>query len=172
MRKYVFFDADPTGRAEYDIAGKNYRALIQCCFKYCSAVALLVDNDRVPQMHILNQLEQYRIPTTPQIESVYFGKHGHYGRWDGAFNDGDFPYEVRCYSLCPQIESIFIAATDSIFSWLCGWGFDNPTDPTFFRKDGSIFFTSIVHEGECRLFLKDTENAESIVAENGWFEAE
>lgn len=163
MRKYAFFDTDPSGMAEYDIAGENYEKLIHCCCQYCSSVALLVDNSRVTQMRILTDLEQYRIPTTPEIESMYFGEYGHYG------HQGSNPlYEVRHYTLCPAVEGILLHSAHSIFSWLCGWGFTNPADPTFFRKDGSVFLSSVIHEGECRLFAEETENVDMVVAEAGW----
>lgn len=172
MKKYVFYDTDLTGQAEYDIAGENYQLLIRCCFQHCHSVSVMVESNQISEMHILNELDKYRILTTPEAEAAYRGKYGHYWQKEVVPRNNNPLCEIRQYILCPEVEQIFLKVADSIFSWLCGWEFRNPTDPTFFREDGSIFFASVVHDGECRLFIRETENAESILAIKGWSRVE
>lgn len=47
-------------------------------------------------------------------------------------------------------------------------GFKNPEDPVFYRDDGSVFFSSIIHDGKCFLFPTDSENISDIVSSDHW----
>ena len=71
------------------------------------------------------------------------------------------------YRVCDKLCDILLKTTNHIFSWLNGWGYENPEDPTFYREDGSLFFTSTIHEGECTLFVRD-EDVSEILANKLW----
>ena len=38
----------------------------------------------------------------------------------------------------------------------------------FFREDGTAFFTSIAHEGECILTPRDSEDVEGLIRSGPW----
>ena len=47
-------------------------------------------------------------------------------------------------------------------------GFNNPENPVFYRENGSIFFSSLIHEGEITLTVNDGEDVSKITMINGW----
>ena len=76
----------------------------------------------------------------------------------------------KFYRVCDELCELLLEITDNIFSWLVGWGYSNPEDPTFYRTDGSMFFTSSIHEGEIVLLPRDDEDVDDIIAQEGWIE--
>ena len=59
-------------------------------------------------------------------------------------------------------------AVGGMFEWLDGWGYKNPEDPCFYRKDGSALFSSIIHEGELKLFYQDDEDITELLPKARW----
>lgn len=161
MRLYKFFDSDITGQAEWDISGVQYQQLLQSCFRYCSTVSVMVSLNCVDR---IRSWEPYRIPVTPNVQKVY----AHYGLpVDGSTNITD-SYEIRHYSLTPQMKRMLQAYTTSLFQWTYAWGHNNPDDLSFYRADGSVFFSSLVHEGECTLYLKENEDMRDVISQGAW----
>lgn len=161
MAIYKFYDSDNTGHGDYDITGDCYRILLETCFKYSSTVSFLVlpkCTDRIEEW------EKYRIPITCFVQNAY----RHYGPVfpDKPNQIGD--YEIRHYRLEQGLQNLLISHVDSVFKWICGWGYNNPNDPTFFRQDGSVFFFSTIHEGECTLLPNKNETVSHIVTGEHW----
>ena len=148
---YKFYDTDNTGTEEYEISGKEYKKLIEICCKYCTVLSLVVTN---PNSNILKKLRKYEIKKSDNISFNY----EHYS---------NLPVIVNYYTICSELREIILADTNNIFCWINGWGFTNPEDPTFYRNDGSVFFTSTIHEGECTLMIKD-ENVSEIISNPHW----
>lgn len=161
MKKYIFYDTDSTGHEEYDISGEQYHFLLQCCFKYSASFSIILSPNCKTD---LSKWESYRIPVEDNVTAVY----SHYGAPVAGAADKIGDREIRHYKLCPELCHSIAQHTDSIFSWLCGWGFDNPDDPSFFREDGSVFFSSTIHEGECALYLKSTESLPEHLLDEKW----
>lgn len=154
QRIYVFQDTDPTGKEEYDISGEAFRALLHVCCRYSRILTL-----RFPQpIPAADALEPYRIPYTDRLPIDIVYAH------DGAMSLG----EVRFYRVCPEIIAILPTIADSIFKWLCGWGYTNPEDPVFYRSDGSMFFWSCVHDGICMLAPRENEDVSALLADPLW----
>ena len=163
MKQYNFYDTDPLGYEEYDILGEDYFKLLAVCFSYCDTLSLLFDLRDVKSALLFQDLEEYRLPVTEDIKRLY----AHYGVFDGDVLGN---YEIRHYRLSNEVKEKIIGVTDSIFKWIYGWGCSNPEDPAFFRKDGSVFFQSLIHEGVCSLFPQDEEKVDHIICGKKWNE--
>ena len=150
MIKYVFYDTDATGIKEYDIDGEHYKELIDVCFKYCDYVSFKV----LCNAPYIDKLSKYKIEKPANIECEK--------NISNAYN------EIRFYRTCPELKETMLEISDSIFKWLHGWGYANPEDPVFYRKDGTVFFDSEIHEGACWLIPKDTEDIENVLAKGIW----
>lgn len=161
MNIYKFYDTDISGREEYDISGMQYITLLMTCFKYCTTVAVIISPEFVDN---LDQWEVHRIPLTSNVQTAY----SHYGNisQDNPCHIGS--YEIRHYQLNDDLKRLILSHTDSIFKWICGWGHNNPNDITFFRLDGSVFFSSIIHEGECTLSPTEGEDITDVLNQGGW----
>lgn len=157
MNVYKFYDTDPTGFADYDIKGSAYSTLLETCFQYCSAVSMRIAS---AQVVLPTVFERFRLPLTDNV--LYAYRH-YYGD-----NLTRLHKEARLFTLSPQIMAEIMNITDSVFKWINGWGYKNPEDPVFYRKDGSIFFSSIIHEGECTLTPRQCENISHIVSQGNW----
>ena len=157
MGIYKFYDTDSTGLADYDIKGIAYNTLLETCFRYCSTVSM-----RIPSAQVVLPVafERFRIPLTDNI--LYTYRH-YYGD-----NFTQLQKEVHLFTLAPSVREGIMNITDSIFKWINGWGYQNPEDPAFYRKDGSIFFSSVIHEGECTLTPRQCENVNDIIAGGHW----
>ena len=163
MTVYKFFDTDSTGQKEYDIAGSHYRILLKTCFAYCNTFSVMINYTVRACVSVFDGIEEYRLPITKNITRAY----RHYGDFsENKHKNG--AYEIRHYKLCPETQKILIDITDSIFKWIYGWGYSNPEDPAFYRADGSVFFCSTIHEGECTLLVNEGENIADIVSCGPW----
>ena len=151
---YIFHDTDPAGKEEYDISGNAFHTLLAACCRYCTILTL-----RFPQqVPAAEALEPYRIPNDERLplDIVY----AHYGTLSFG--------EVRSYRVCPELIALFSIVADSMFKWLWGCGYAHPEDPVFYRADGSVFFCSCIHEGECMLLPRDDEDVGKILADPLW----
>ena len=150
--KYRFCDTDGIGEADYDIEGKDYRELIDVCCHYCSVVSF----DLYPQYADAEYLMQ--------IQQHLIKRNNTYRLLDRAQTGSDKRYYTVCAEMCELLKK-----ENNIFSWF--WEEKNPfhfENLTFYRNDGTIFFESITHEGECYLYAKDTEDVSRIVSNEHW----
>ncbi len=160
--KYIFYDTDATGQQELDIDGDAYHDLLSTCFNYCSTFSMLV-NREISNDSRLKALEKYRLPVTENVKAAYL--HYDYCENLNCANDG---VEIRHYELTPETRAAIPQFCNSIFKWINAWGHTNPEDPAFFREDGSVFFSSLIHEGECTIYPNANENISEIVLGNHW----
>ena len=144
--KYRFCDTDETGWDEYDIEGEDYRMLINVCSQYCSSVSF----DIYPQYENAEYLMQ--------IQKHLIKRDNTYKKVVGK----------RYYTVCPEMCDL-LKKEKNIFSWF--WEEKNPfhfENLTFYRNDGTVFFESITHEGECDLYATETEDISQIVSNELW----
>lgn len=149
---YRFFNTDETGWDEYDIEGDQYLALIDICCQYCSVVSFDI-YPKHEDAEYLKQIQKYMV----KRDNTY--------KYFGAFITGS---DKRFYTVCPEICDL-LKKEKNMFSWF--WQENNPfhfENLTFYRKDGSVFFESITHEGECDLIPKEEENVDRIVSNGHW----
>ena len=57
---------------------------------------------------------------------------------------------------------------DSIFKWMYG-KVKKPEDIAFYREDGSVFLSSVIHEGEDSLFPREGEDISAILDLDNWY---
>lgn len=156
MGEYKFYDTDPTGWEEYDIVGDDYTDLIKTCCQYCKTLSFRIVNARI---NYIDDLEAYRIA---QDNNINFMSPAY---WiDGK------PDEIRYYKICPELCKLLLQSVESIFQWryISQESYTNPEDPTFYREDGSVFFTSVIHDGVCTLTPRDDEYVDHIVKKEHW----
>ncbi|MBP3377552.1 MAG: hypothetical protein J6L96_02270 [Clostridia bacterium] len=154
MKTYIFRDCNfmtYDDYEEYDICGEEYKKLISLCCEMCSTLAFAID--KKCEINLVDKLESFRIPAPNNLEYTLNEDE----RWD-----------IRYYQVCPEIKDLLINSADSIYQWLNGWGFNNPEDPTFYREDGSVFFSSVIHDGELFLNLTEDENVFDTISSNNW----
>ena len=157
MSTYKFYDTDKSGFAEFDIDGEHYLKLLEVCFKYSSSFSWRVcGNDIVEPEGI----KKFQIPITDNVLHAY----GHY------YKHIDDPQlsQIRHYKITNETIDTFSSVTNSIFKWITDWVHTNPEDPVFYREDGSIFFSVIVHEGECMLFPNINEDISDALKFGNW----
>ena len=162
MTQYNFYDADPSGYEEYDILDDDYFQLLDTCFLYSDSISLLFDLRDRESAQLFQDLEEYRLPVSENIKRLY----DHYGGFEG---DRRGHYEIRHYRLSNEVKKKIVGVTDSVFKWIYGWGYSNPADPAFLRKDGSVFFQSLIHEGVCSLLPQHGEGVDHIISGKRWF---
>ena len=155
--KYVFYDTQ-TGFEEYNIEGRAYTDLIETCCKYSTVMALRFYPREGGK--IIDALENFRITKPDNIE---------FQTYDSSV-DGR-KAEIIYYKITPNVKDILSCVTDNIWGWV---SYDNTwcmEDPTFFRIDGSIFFSSATHDGECALFPRDGEDISLIINSGRWIKS-
>ena len=146
---YYFYDTDETGTAEYDLSGDAYRELMAVCGKYCAVVSFL---DRTHSKN-WKAIEACRIPIPEYVSAVY---RRHYA----LDNEAQI---VQCFRVSADVLRFLSDHADGVFDWKC-----SVEDVAFFREDGTAFFTSITHEGECILTPRDSEDVEALVRSGPW----
>ena len=52
------------------------------------------------------------------------------------------------------------------------WGLKNPEDPAFYRKDGTPFFSTTIHEGYFTINADENEDISEILSKRDWEETE
>ncbi|MBE6638041.1 MAG: hypothetical protein E7616_01085 [Ruminococcaceae bacterium] len=159
LKEYYFYDAKCGDDIyeEYDIKDEAYKELLRLCFSYCDMVSFYIHDPG--KIDLEKELEPYRIP----VSDIKFDKHRYFDI---------YPYtrsRYRFYRLCPQLKELMENHADSIFEWLDGWGFHNPEDPAFYRSDGSVFFASVIHEGELRLTPREGEDITALLQLSVWW---
>lgn len=154
MKKvYEFYDTDITESEEYDIVGEQYKNLISICGKYCTTLSLVITNH---DSSLLKKISKYEIPKSDKIAFQY----EHYKNIDIV---------VKYYRVCEKLIDCILSNTNSVFCWINGWGYSNPEDPTFYRKDGSVFFASTIHNGICKLIVDEShEDVSKIISDERW----
>ena len=154
--KYKFRDSDETGWDEYDIEGEDYRVLIDVCSQYCSSVSF----DIYPQYEDAEYLKQ--------IQKYLINRENTYRRVTEKFGSYITGSDKRYYTVCAEMCDL-LKKEKNIFSWF--WEEKNPfhfENLTVYRNDGSVFFESVTHEGECYLLVRDAEDVSKIVSNRLW----
>ena len=161
MARYKFYDADLMGMRTYDIRGTHYRRLLQACFRYSASVAMCVPVESdIDMQHIAT----FRRKVTPQVSAQFT----HIGDFTEDDMEQTHTYQIVRYLLVPAVRSFIMNQTDSIFAWSREKG--NPEDLTFFRPDGTVFFSVHTREGICTLNPEEDEDVSRILSDTRWRE--
>ena len=151
MRIYKYYNYDIydlTSEEEIDLNGDTYYKLIKLCCEKCNVLSFSIEFPNICSPKMKNNLKKY------EIQNPYD-------------TDSDEDSSVHYYRVCPELCQLLIESVSSMFAWI---GYIMPEDPTFYRPDGSIFFTSTTHEGELTLMPRGDEDISEILSGNNWFD--
>ncbi len=149
MEYYRFYDVDLNGDEEDDIKGikgEEYKELIRVCCEHSKYVSFIIYDKSVSGYDELCKHKFKSVDFTPKDK--YLRK-----------------YEILYCNICADLQKFLENNVNDVFGWMLGREFTNPEDPTFFREDGTIFFSSCIHEGIVTLRPKD-EDVSHIVSNN------
>lgn len=145
---YVFWDYDDETDKDLDIDGEAYAELIDVCFRYAEVFAVTYSLKGFHEVqHMGGSVFQYCVAKKAILNG-----------------------QIRCYFKCCQATKQYLLETDPcLFSWY--WNEKQhgylPENLTFYRNDGSVFFASETHEGQCYLYPRE-EDFSSVLNSEGW----
>ena len=133
---------------EYPLKGAHYQCLLQHCFRYCAYVAFAAPNSHTKAAEDIAkwQVENPGVAVSPETRR-------------------------GCRALYHTGEELLQAMlnwTDDLFDPRTLSAHEYPEDPIFLRSDGSVFFDSILHEGECSLYPRDGEDISEVLSYGRW----
>lgn len=140
-----------------DLYDENYYRLLKCCFDYSNFFLLrfkkdfyLYPNEICDSME---QLNPYLFCSFSEMQEP----------WCGAGYD-----RISIYHCNVDSFQIMREKTNRLFGWTSYGRTKLPEDLTFFREDGSVFFSQITHEGIATLYPRKNENVTGIIFSKGW----
>ena len=154
MKIYDYYDTDEQGNLEYDLCGDEYLLLLRTCFKYSSSISFLIRSASVAE---LSGVDNDKLSVPLHVEK----NHCNYNIQVS---------QIRYYRLTAQVQEAICKVTDCIWGWIDGWGYHNPEDLIFYRPDGSVFFSSTVHEGKCSLYVNEDESVLELISNEHWIQ--
>ena len=128
-----FFDYDDVTNSDIIIEGKAFEVLLDLCFRYSKYVSFLTTETDFKKYPNLNS---FLVDEKNMLFEVY-NKHLCYS--DNA--------SVSFFYCTKECQNVILRISKNLWAFIHGWGFSNPEDPTFYRYDGSVFFSSQIHEG-------------------------
>ena len=147
--KYTFFSRDYFANSgDYDFSKLHYLAIIDFCFTHSWCFSLVFWDDHYGTDRTLNS---WNIPNPGFL-----------------FQNETNPSRRLFFSCCKESRDFILRETSSIFDFV--W--PKPEDITFYRRDGSVLFDSIAHEGECSIFPRLHEDISEILAHGHWIRME
>lgn len=153
---YKFYDSDEQGN-EVPFEGKDFENFLDMCFQYSDYFSFMYDSDpaclkTAADDFFIRAFSSSGITRVVQVPNFLNN------------NENEIIYQCR---LVPNVQLLFFKCCNASkkmildFSrdlWaFCSCNGSMPEDLTFYRKDGTTFFASLIHEGESFLFPKDTE---------------
>lgn len=148
---YAFFQGYYTGS---DICDEDYRALIDYCFTHAAALSFCYHSKELAE----NEMGRFHPFISRSIlPEGYDGTHGII--W----------LQHQCFFYCTEeLRAYLHQKATSLFDWFyCGRD-PVPEDLCFYRKDGTMLFSSCTHEGECYFVLRKNEPIPEFVDHYGW----
>lgn len=184
MKKYAFYDShDNPDYQEYELKGEAYKELLKVCFQYSDILSFLqwdiiqsADefSDVLKQDVIIERLEEFRILEKDSlcIKDTYLHDETICCSHPMLKQDILIKQTMKYYKVSPGLLHVLLNATDDIFWWMNRYPICIPENPCFYRKDGSVFFESVIHEGELYLYLKEGEDASRLFELSKWWTGE
>lgn len=143
---YAFSDYDDEKCLDLSVTGEEYAELINTCFRYSTHFSFNI-----------GFLCRGGIPVDiPQPYKIY-KKLDHFAICD----------DIAVLPCTETTREYLLNRTNDLFEWI-DW-YNNPEDLTFYRQDGSMFFWSLIHEGECCLIDRPEEDVSAIVKNPYWY---
>ena len=157
--EYYFYDTDAMGVEDYDIRDEEYKRLIHACCHFSDYFSLAIWNE---ESRVVALLKKYEIKEKKAI-------HPRYQFWNEKKQCWS-PYVNCFYSVCEETRDILLQSVQGIFDWY-KWS-DGPggEDLCFYRKDGTLFFSSVIHDGELILSPLENEQLFEWISGDNWTE--
>lgn len=153
---YAFFDVDLITELEfYEIKGADYEELVKVCFRYSESLSMWFSSF----LDWGEQLKPYEINVDPNC----FEYAPPYDRISPPKNDVGF--HIHFYRICPELYHILMDHMHGIWD---GYNYEKPSDMHFYRADGTCFFRTDSHNGECFFYLREGEDVSSVVSKENW----
>ena len=176
MNKYVFKDTSYGDYAELDLSGNDFVNFVKTCAKYCTAFSLRISD---LDTEIPSELKKLAIPFNKSVKETVDKLFGGYYCYDEILDYPEIISELgldklsldKCvsfYKITDESLTALLSVVYSLYEYLWESNFKCPEDLTFYREDGSVFFTSTTHEGECELTVRDGEDVSDIILKNQW----
>lgn len=165
MNVYKFYNPSLFGYQDFPIQGSLFNELLDLCSQYCCTLSLQFYSRDV---RLYEAFLNYRIPKPKEIPFTGKGDEGDF--YDECSESGSTP-EIMYFRVCSKILRLMHMVSDNLFEWCAPvdyFGHNNPENPTFYREDGSVFFTAITHEEECSLMPRCYENVSHILNSAPW----
>ena len=148
MKEYTFFDRDYyRNSGEQWISGEHFETLLAKCFLYSKYVALTGGCNK--------QLLQ--LMKTWQVNDLC-----------ADFLQKNRQYTGRVFYANEETHRIVSAYLTNLFEDDQYWTEPVVGDITFLREDLTCLFETILHEGECSLYLHEDEDFSDVVCQEGW----
>ena len=147
---YEFRDHDDFGE-RIPCSGHDLELLWGTCAKHAKYVSFVLENDELEHFPVLKE----HLVTRDEHHWL----SGIYNRQLRYSQDS----EVYFFNVTEKLLSGLFAIADDLWAFTHYYGFDNPEDPTFYREDGSVFFTAVTHEGEAEFTLREDENIDDFI---------
>lgn len=162
MSVFYFDDCDPINEdLAKDICGKDFIDLINYSMRYCTYFSV--------DFHIKYKIDNKLRPQLRRSE-VFDLSLFHKSREQNChLIPPQQEYSRHYYWLNNDTSELIVQLQDSLFNWELYSKYKMPENITFYRSDGSVFFTSITHEGFAYLYLNANEDMNHIV-KNRWEE--
>jgi len=173
LKEYYFYDAKCGDDVyeEYELKGDAYKELLRICEKYCKAVSFQVwpfdewyEGMKAMDTVLMDAMEKFQISDTDKYKS----RVGFCSMWHPRFAPVAIT-QRKYYKVCPELIELLLRTTDDLFEWRRNSEFGRPEDPIFYRSDGSVFFSSVIHEGELKLTPREGEDITSLLQLSVWW---
>jgi len=170
LKEYYFYDYGVHDE-EYELKEDAYKELLRICEKYCDAVSFKVwpfdefyEGMMPMDTKLMDGMEKFRILDSNKFQRIHSYSCIEHPRYA--------PFAVmqrKYYKVCPELMELLLNTTDDLFEWRRNSQFGRPEDPAFYRSDGSVFFSSIIHEGELKLTPREGEDITALLQLSFWW---
>lgn len=158
-RKYHYYICD-TENEEDTIKGEELNLLWDICFKYCKYFSLTFC-DALETINYYSEIKKYAITI---VQSNYWPGTGRFGA-------GLKPY-VAILPCNERTRELLNSISDNLRDFVNCWGINNPEDPSFYREDGTVFFSSTVHECIFDISIDPNEDVSDLLSKRKWVSRE
>ncbi|MBP5208801.1 MAG: hypothetical protein J6330_10145 [Clostridia bacterium] len=157
-----------------DIDDFYFPDLMSCCFKYSKFFS-----------YEYFWCDGLKKPDNPPVEKILKYEVRDFGKmltdearenWKEAGVSLDpltTPEMVRKYFEINEDTKNFVLSYGSLFAYWendhgGGYNFEPAQNLAFYRDDQTVFFDSVTHEAECRIYPNENEDVSDIIGRRGW----
>lgn len=149
MKQYTYYTRDYySNSGTYLMSKDHFYTLMQHSFHYGCYLSLVIHD---PDHPVVQELQKWNIQCVPF-----------------SLKDLTYPDRRRVYTACDDVFKILQPEFENWRNPSCTVRIPHQEDVAFLRKDGSIFFDSIFHEGEYSIYPQENEPVGEILQYGHW----